>query len=132
MKYFKIIYNSFLWAMVIALICFGNEWLQMRVNTGYILGASFVLLTIIFILMFRKKPCGMNAMFTIINLIVCTAYGMITYGFKRLQIVPAAIIREGLHQPRAPFSAINTVLLSTAAVGIVVIAATDIIKRKKK
>lgn len=132
MKYIKIIYNSFLWAMVIAITCFKNEWLQMRVNMGYILAASFILLVVVLTLVFRKRVCKMNTVFTVSNLIVCTVYGMIVYGFQRLQIVPAALIREGIHQTRIPFSTINIVLLLVVVVGVIFIGTIDILRSKKK
>ena len=55
MKYLNIIYNSFLWAMVIAITSFKSEWLEMRVNIGYIFFGTFIVLSVILSLISRRK-----------------------------------------------------------------------------
>ena len=72
MKLFKIVYNSFLWAMTMAILCFKNEWLQMRVNTGYIFGGLLILSTMVVLFVFRKQEVVFNSLFTAGNLIICS------------------------------------------------------------
>ena len=55
MKLFKIVYNSFIWAMTIAILCFKSEWLQMRVNTGYIFGGLLILFNRGGVVCFQEK-----------------------------------------------------------------------------
>lgn len=128
MRLFKIVYNSFLWAMTIAILCFKNEWLQMRVNTGYIFGGLLILLTMVVLFVFRKREDVFNSLFTAGNLIVCSVIGLLMYGGERMKVVPAALVREGIHQTRIPFSKINLILCIITAAGILIIGLNDILK----
>ena len=64
------------------------------------------------------------------NLFICTIYAMILYGFQRLKVVPASIIREGIHKNKIPFSIINWVLLIIVILGLVIIIIYDKSKQK--
>lgn len=130
MKYLKIAYNAFLWALVVAITCFKSEWLEMRVNVGHILFITFAVLTIIFSIYLRKKDLKFNFKFTIINLVICFIYSVLMYGFKRLQVVPASIIREGIDITRVPFSKINMAILIILILGLLLILFSDIKEHK--
>lgn len=130
MKYLKITYNAFLWALVVAITCFKSEWLEMRVNVGHILFITFALLTIILSVYLRKKDLKFNFKFTIINLVICFIYSVLMYGFKRLQVVPASIIREGIDITRVPFSKINIAILIILILGLLLILFSDIKEHK--
>lgn len=125
MKYLKIMYNAFLWALVFAITCFKSEWLEMRVNIGYILFIAFGVLTVILSIYLRKKNLQFGFKFTIINIVICFMYGNFIYGFKRLQVVPASIIREGINITRVPFSKINLILLIILILGLLLILFSD-------
>lgn len=125
MKYLKIMYNAFLWALVFAITCFKSEWLEMRVNIGYILFIAFGVLTVIFSIYLRKKNLQFGFKFTIINIVICFIYGNFIYGFKRLQVVPASIIREGINITSVPFSKINLILLIILILGLLLILFSD-------
>ncbi|HBI91385.1 MAG TPA: hypothetical protein DDY58_02500 [Terrisporobacter glycolicus] len=125
MKYLKIMYNAFLWALVFAITCFKSEWLEMRVNIGYILFIAFGVLTVIFSIYLRKKNLQFGFKFTIINIVICFIYGNFIYGFKRLQVVPASIIREGINITRVSFSKINLILLIILILGLLLILFSD-------
>ena len=125
MKYLKIMYNTFLWALVFAITCFKSEWLEMRVNVGYILFITFGVLTVILSIYLRKKGLQLNLKFTIINIVICFIYGNFIYGFKRLQVVPASIIREGINMTRVSFSKINLILLIILVLGLLLILFSD-------
>ncbi|MPM96594.1 hypothetical protein SDC9_143759 [bioreactor metagenome] len=125
MKYLKIMYNAFLWALVFAITCFKSEWLEMRVNIGYILFIAFGVLTVILTAYLRKKDLQLNFKFTIINIAICFIYGNFIYGFKRLQVVPASIIREGINMTRVPFSKINMILSIILILGLLLILLSD-------
>lgn len=128
----SIIFNSILWAMAIALSCFKSEWLEMRVNIGYIFFASTFILSIILFIALKKKSRKLNLKFTLINSIIMFFYGIFLYGFKRIQIVPASIIREGIHQTRIPFSTINNVILTFLICGIIYLIVDEFLLKKKK
>lgn len=128
----SIIFNSILWAMAIALSCFKSEWLEMRVNIGYIFFASTFILSIILFIALKKKSRKLNLKFTLINSIIMFFYGIFLYGFKRIQIVPASIIREGIHQTRIPFSTINNVILIVLICGIIYLIVDEFLLKKKK
>jgi len=121
MKYFSAVYNCFPWAMTIAITCFRSMWLQMRVNTGYIFLGGWVLLTAILCFVFWKKKKAFRLIYTVVNLLICTLYAYFLYGWKRMQVVPAAIIREGLHQSTLKFAVINQFILILLVVGMVLI-----------
>lgn len=125
MKYLKTMYNAFLWALVITITCFKSEWLEMRVNMGYILFVTFIVLTVILSIYLRKKNLQLNFKFTIINLVICFVYGNLIYGFKRLQVVPASIIREGINMTRLSFSTVNMVLLIISILVLLLILFSD-------
>ena len=131
MKHINIIYNSFLWAMVIAITSFKSEWLEMRVNIGYIFFGAFLVITLILSLISRRKQLKLNGVFTILNLFLCTGYALILYNFQRLKVVPASIIREGIHKNKIPFSTINFILLVIIVLGLVMIIISKISKQKK-
>lgn len=132
MKYVRIVYNSFLWAMTIATLCFKNEWLQMRVNTGLIFFGLLAALSVIISLVFRKKKCSFNWIFTVCNLAVCTVIGMFAYGFARMKVVPAALLREGIGQTSIPFSTINIILSVITAAGCAIILFHGLLRKKSK
>jgi len=123
MKYFSILYNSFLWALAASLASFKSEWLEMRVNIGIILFALWPLMFIGISLISRKKTIKMDFGFSAVNLVICTILGLILYSPGRLAVVPAAIVREGLHMTGISFSSINMVLFVFLAVGIIVLFA---------
>ena len=131
MKNLNIIYNSFLWSMVIAITSFKSEWLEMRVNIGYIFFGTLILLSVILSLISRRKGLKLGGIFTTVNLFICIIYSMILYGFQRLKVVPASIIREGIHQNKIPFSRINWILLIILILGLVIIIIFDKSKQKK-
>lgn len=128
----SIIFNSILWSMAIALSCFKSEWLEMRVNIGYIFFASTLTLSLILFIALKKKSRKLNLKFTLINSIIIFFYGIFLYGFKRIQIVPASIIREGIHQTRIPFSTINNVILIFLICGIIYLIVDEFLLKKKK
>ncbi|KMT22513.1 hypothetical protein [Clostridium cylindrosporum] len=132
MKYFNILYNSFLWSLVIALTSFKSEWLEMRMNIGLLLFGVWIALFIILSLISIKKTLNMSFIFSIINLIVCLGYLAVLYGIERLSIVPASIIREGLNMTSVSFNTINTVLIVFLLVGLVIIFFTSASNKKRR
>lgn len=130
MKYFNSIYNSFLWGMVVAITSFKSEWLEMRVNIGYVFFGVFLTLSVILSLISKRKSLNLRGVVTTVNLCACTIYGIILYGFERLAVVPASILREGLHRNKIPFSTINWVLLIIVVLGFVTIIVFNKSKQK--
>jgi hypothetical protein len=118
MKYFSILYNSLLWTLVISITCFKSEWLEMRVNIGHVLFAVWLILFTAISLLSRKKTAKFGFSFSAINLVICLIYSLLLYGIGRLAVVPASIIREGLHLTNIGFSCINVVLFVFLLAGI--------------
>lgn len=131
MIYLRILFNSLLWAMAIALSCFKSEWLEMRVNIGYIFFASTIILSIFLFIANKKKNLKLSLKFTILNIIITFCYEIFLYGFKRMQIVPASIIREGFHQTKVPFAVINRFFLIIMICGIIFIILDEILLKRK-
>ena len=129
MKYITIIYNSFLCALTIATICFKNEWLQMRVNMGLIFFGLWIVLSVAGAI-FSKRKDFWNWKSTTANLIICTLIGILLFGFARMKVVPAALIREGLNQTKIPFHQINVVLLVITVAGYFSILIADLKKKR--
>ncbi|MGC4018244.1 MAG: hypothetical protein QM793_02715 [Muricomes sp.] len=130
MKYFKVFYNCSIWAMVIALSCFHNTWLQMRINTGYVFYGSGLVLTILICITAEKWEPGI--FFTIINVILSAVYGYVLYGWKRLQVVPASLLREGIHQPVMKFAAINGAIFAFLIAGLLLIILQSLLRKKRQ
>ncbi|MCB2289930.1 hypothetical protein LGK97_09145 [Clostridium sp. CS001] len=130
MKYFNSIYNSFLWAMVVAITSFKSEWLEMRVNIGYIFFGTFIVLSVILSLISKRKPLNLRGMFTTVNLVLCVIYGTILYGLERLTVVPASILREGIHENKIPFEIINWMLIIIVVLGLIAIIMFNKSKQK--
>jgi hypothetical protein len=125
-KYFKILYNSFLWSMALALTCFRNEWLEMRVNIGYLLFGIWLILFAAGCVLFRKQAALRRGFrFSSVNLLICALYGFLLYGAGRMAVVPAAIVREGLHVTGISFTMVNTVLAVLLAAGPVLLYGAD-------
>ena len=117
--------------MTAATLFFKWEWLQMRVNTGLIFFGLWIALTLGLVLVSRKKEIDLCWKFTAGNLVVCTLIGLVVYGFSRMQIVPAALLREGINQTRIPFGTVNIVLLAVTVGGFAAILAGDLMKKNK-
>ncbi|MDT2641122.1 hypothetical protein P7D31_13545 [Enterococcus dongliensis] len=125
LKGVTILYNSFWWAMTLALICFSNEWLQMRINTGWIFFGSWLLLVLLLTRFMTRHLYLISGQFAFFNAVGCFALSIFVIGWQRLSIVPASLIREGLHQTTLPFSVINQVLSIWLVVGGGLIAVSN-------
>lgn len=109
MKTFKLLYNSFIWGLLGAVLAFQNTWLEMRINIAIII--PIIMVISILLLIVIKKSELLTFWFSAINLVVCTAISMIILGFKRAKIVPASILREGLHVTEVSFTIMNFILV---------------------
>lgn len=119
-KALTMIYNGFLWSLLIALFCFDNVWLQMRVNIGYIFFGLWLVLSILGYFVFRHRTSTSRRILTLISLIVCLGGSLFKIGLQRLSVVPAAFIREGLHQNSLPFIIVDLILLAILILGAIV------------
>lgn len=131
MKNFPILYNTFLWALVVAITSFKSEWLEMRINIGVILFATWFVLYMV-VLLSQKKIGRIGFAFSAINFVVCLSYGLLLYGVERLGVVPASIIREGLHVTKVSFLSINIMLCVFFLGGIIILFAEKFRKSKEK
>lgn len=122
MKIFRLLYNSFIWGMLISILTFQNEWLEMRINTGIFIPATMLLSLIVAMLIkkFSKlRILQLNLTITVLNVLVCTIIAIIVLGKERIQVVPAAIIREGIKEYNIDFFSINIALLIFLIFGII-------------
>ena len=128
MKYFTSLYNSFLISLLISLILFTSEWIEMRVNIGLLFFGIWII-TFTILCVVSRKIDKIGFVFSISNLIICFLVSFILYGIKRLAIVPASIIREGLHITSISFASINIVISIFLVVGLIFLFITH--KNKK-
>ncbi|SHJ84001.1 hypothetical protein SAMN02745975_03016 [Geosporobacter subterraneus DSM 17957] len=137
MDTFKLMYNSFLWGLGAAIIAFQIEWLEMRMNIGIIIPVVAVISFFIVSLIRRMKKAGkythfMNAKFTTVNLIICLIIAVVMLGLNRIQVVPAAIIREALGLTYIKFSVMNLYISSALLIGLGMILYSEINTVHKK
>jgi uncharacterized membrane protein YdjX (TVP38/TMEM64 family) len=122
MKVFRLLYNSFIWGILISILAFQSEWLEMRVNIGIFIPIVMVSCLIVKTLL-KKLGKGhlfhLNLTTTIINVIACTIISLVVLGIERIQVVPASIIREGMKVTSISFDSINIILLLLLIAGLI-------------
>ena len=126
MKILASAYNSFLLSMALTVTLFGSQWLEMRVNMGLILAASWAVFFTAALLVCFGKKLRMPLWFTFACTVVCNVYTLLVLGPRRLGIVPAAIVREGIGMPRLPFSTVNFIMIVTLSLMLAVLAVGEI------
>lgn len=127
MKYLRLVINSFFWGIVIALLAFQSQALEMMMNVGIIIPVVMVASVGIGILQIKankKSILDFDANFIIKNVGACIALAFLILGFRtaveRILVVPAAMIRELLQISSVSFDTINIVIFLFVLVGIVV------------
>ena len=123
-----ILYNSVTLSMLISVCLFQNEWLEMRVNIGWVF---FGLSGLLFLLQTVIKPLGkFCATFTAsaLSLVISCSGIFLLLDSDSVKIIPASIIREGLMINRVPFAAINTAMIAFAVIGLLLI----LLRRERK
>ncbi|WP_304332698.1 hypothetical protein [Brachyspira innocens] len=131
MKYFIILYNTFLWAMIIAFIMFKNVWLEMRVNVGLCFFIIWALFFIVFLFVRSKKNIFKNfKIFSSINLILFLIVTLIILSPKSAAYIPASIIRDGLYAAKLlNLNTINIILLVFIFGGLIFIYSKKVIDK---
>ncbi|MBB6215513.1 uncharacterized membrane protein (DUF485 family) [Anaerosolibacter carboniphilus] len=133
MKYFKMLYISFLWSVLFSVICFQSEWLEMRVNIGLLGFVMMVVFMLAGVLLDNKKGTMndlLNMKFVFVNLVLSFGCMLLLLGLERIYVLPAAIIREGLHIRGVSFAAINSLILSFLVLGAGAMVFSENIQRK--
>lgn len=127
MKTFSLLYNSFLWGLVISTVAFQNEWLEMRMNIGILIFAVMLLTLIFWSILKRTKGniLDFKTKWSVINVLLCTALMFCLLGFERITIVPASIIREVIKKSDISFNIINIILLTILIAGLAIIITND-------
>ena len=87
MKIFSLLYNSFIWGLLTAIIAFQNEWLEMRISVGLIV--PIVMILVASVVLISKKPVNLSGKFTSANLLASLLLAFLVLGSKRLLVVPA-------------------------------------------
>ena len=125
MKHFKILYNGFIISILVSVLCFQSEWLEMRVNVGHI-GFAAMILFYFSILIYEKRTGStqIEKIFgiknSILNIFACMTGIYVLLGSQRMAALPAAIIREAIYLRKVPFMQINTGILIILTVGILI------------
>lgn len=119
MRIFSTLYNGFIWGLLVAIIAFQNEWLEMRISVGLII--PIVMLLVAAVGLTTKKLFGMSARFTALNLLVSALVAFLILGSQRLAVVPAAMIREAIKITDIGFTVINLGLSICLILGLIAI-----------
>lgn len=130
MKHFKILYNGFIISILVSVLSFQNEWLEMRVNVGHI-GFAAMILFYLSVLVFErrtgstqiKKRFGIRN--SLLNLTVCMSGVYVLLGAQRMAALPAAILREAIYLRKVPFTQINAGVLGILAGGLFIMMISD-------
>lgn len=127
MRLFKLMFNSFIWGIVISVLAFQSEWLEMRINVGYFIPITMILALAGYFILSKKHPSFYNlkGIATIANILISSAICAVVLGFERLMIVPAAIIRELLFLTKIGFDIVNITLIIVLTVGLIIIFLSD-------
>ena len=115
------LYNSAALSMLISVCMFQNEWLEMRVNIGWVF---FGLSGLLFLLQTVINPLGkFCATFkaSASSLVISCSGIFLLLDSDSVRIIPASIIREGLMINRVPFAAINTAMIALAVIGLLLV-----------
>lgn len=116
-RLFSKLYNSGLWAMVLALIGSGIPAVA-KINIGWVfIGLWLGLFAAA--LIFRRFSCGVR--FSAVNVIVCMALIYFICGGTAIFRKPAGIVRMGLGLRTVPFSTFNTIFTIFLIAGFVAI-----------
>lgn len=122
-RFFNKFYNCALWGMVAAMLSGQNVWIGMRVNLGWIFYGVWLLTLIVFGCI-RRLHFGWK--FTSSNVAACAAVSLIVFGTRKLQTLPAAILREGLGQTHWHLGTVGTGILIFLIVGYALILALNL------
>lgn len=127
MRLFSLIYNGFVWGLLVAVVAINSQWLDMRFSVGLLIPVVVVLAVIAGLIW--KKPLNLSVRFTTVNLLISLSLAFLVLGAQRMTVVPAAIIREAVKITDVGFPTINLVLIVCLIIGL---AAIGIWKPGKK
>ncbi|MEI0580253.1 hypothetical protein [Brachyspira pilosicoli] len=129
MRYFIVLYNTFLWAMIISFIMFKNVWLEMRMNIGLCFFIIWALMFIIFAFI-NKHIIKKYSIFSLINLIICFIIALMILSPSAILYTPSSIIRDGLYAKRLlKLNTINIALFIFMFGGILIILISSLTKK---
>lgn len=117
MNIFCSAYSAFVLALGIALVGAGSEWLEMRMNIGTLLLG----LWLVFwgLLLWLSRTCRLNQpLVPATLLLVCAGTGLAMHGTNAMQVIPAALLREGLHLTGVSLNLFNLALLVSLGGGL--------------
>ena len=118
-KLFSKLYNSALWAMVLALICSGIPAIAGPINIGWVfLGLWLAVFAVLMII--RKLSCG--PVFTAVSAAVSIAAIYFLCGSPAaLARKPAGILRMGIGLRTVPLGTFNMIFIVVLVVGFIII-----------
>ena len=119
-----LLYNSVTLSMLISVCLFKIEWLEMRVNIGWVFfGLSGLLFLLQLVIHPLRKFCATFTASALSLSVSCSGIFLLLDS-ESVKIIPASIIREGLMINRVPFAAINTAMIALAVIGLILIYVT--------
>lgn len=84
MRIFALLYNSFIWGLIAAILAFQNVWLKMRMNIGYIIPVVMILSVITVTILKRHEKLTFE--FSLANMILSSILAVLVLGGKRLEL----------------------------------------------
>ncbi|MDR1740646.1 MAG: hypothetical protein LBR38_02200 [Synergistaceae bacterium] len=118
MRAFRALYAAMPPAMLATLWLFGFTKLEMAANLGWVFFGVWAALFAAFLLLGRFFRQVGSFKFAVIDLALCLIAAFALLGLRRLLVVPAAVLREGLCLPHAPFAWINAALALFLLLGL--------------
>lgn len=109
----RLAFNGFVIGITLALLLRLVPIIELLVRTGWFIPLGWLLVLAVFLFLRRKKPgiAGFGRKTTLFCTVVCAIVLLISYGWTRLAVVPASIIREVFNQMTWTLPAINFGLL---------------------
>jgi hypothetical protein len=127
MKLFKLIYNSFIWGLLVAILAFQSEWLEMRMNVGLIIPVVMIISTLG--LYIYRNNFDVNMKFSTVNLCASWLLTVIVIGSDRIKTLPASILREAVGMTSIKFGTLNIIISIILIGGLILIGFKDFKKK---
>lgn len=132
MRIFKLLFNSFFGGLVVSVLAFQSEWLEMRMNIGYFIPITMILTLAAYVVLEKKyKRAGnLSLIATLSNIAAGSAICIVVLGLERFKVVPAAIVRELLFLTKVSFHTMNIGLITLLGIGLIIIFLADLKNRR--
>lgn len=120
MNIFCSAYSAFALALLVALLGANSEGLEMRMNIGALLLGLWGIGWGGLLWLSRRVHLNRPSVPAVL-LALCLCAGFALHGVNGMQVIPAALLREGLHLPRVAMGVFNAALLLFLGGGLALI-----------